>query len=196
MPNRPVVRDAFSFGLSIDVSKNIGKRERDNIGITAGYNLYKTTTGIGTQNTGTVRFDNINVSNANNAYYNIKDSSSYTSSYHFLHLGVQYSHTLKWLKKVDMKWFAGTGINLLVNTNGLHLGYDSTGTYLFENTALFRRVQVDISTGLQFSLGKKKQVQLAPHVQYMLTNLSKQQGVNQHLFRPALRLSFSLGKKN
>lgn len=194
-PNRPVVRDAFSFGFSMEVLKRIGKRERSSLGITAAYNFYKTTTGIGTQNIGTVRFDNVNLSNVGNSYYSIKDSSSYSSTYHFIHLGIQYYQSLKWFKKVDMKWFAGTGINFLVNTNGLHLGYDSTRAYLFQNTTLFRSVQLDISTGLAFSIGKKKQIELAPHVQYMISNLSKQEGVNQHLFRPALRVSFLLGKK-
>lgn len=193
--NRPVVRDAFSFGFSIEVLKSIGKRERSNLGITAAYNFYKTTTGIGTQNIGTVRFDNVNLSNVGNSYYSIKDSSSYSSSYHFIHLGIQHYQSLKWFKRIDMKWFAGAGVNFLLGTNGLHLGYDSTGAYLFQNKTLFRSVQLDISTGLAFSLGKKKEIQLTPHVQYMLSNLSKQEGVNQHLFRPALRISFLLGKK-
>ncbi len=192
---KPVVRDAFSFGNFVELVRKFGKKEKHAIGLTAGYHLFSTRTGVGSLNTGTVQFSNVNASNDANKYYGVKDSASYTSYYHFIQLGLRYYQSLKWFKKIDMQWYAGIGVNALLGSNGLHLGAMNTNAYLFQNRSLLRTMQMDISGGVDFGLGKSKQVYLGPQVQYMLSNLSKQPGVNQHLFRPSLRLSFTLDKR-
>jgi|GEM_PF-751769 len=192
---KPVVRDAFSFGSSIELVKKMGKKEQHALGLSAGYYLYTTTTGVGSLNTGTVQFNNVNAFNDANKYYAIKDSASYTAYYHFIQLGLRYYHSLKWFRKIDLQWYGGIGINALLGSNGLHLGSTSSGAYLFQNRSLLRSFQMDISGGLDIGLGKAKQVYLGPQFQYMLSNLSKQPGVNQHLFRPSVRLSFLLNKR-
>jgi len=191
---KPVVRDAFSFGAFMELVRKLGKKDKHAIGLTAGYHLFSTRTGVGSLNTGTVQFSNVNVTNDANTYYGVKDSASYTSYYHFIQLGLRYYQSLKWFKKVDMQWYAGLGVNALLGSNGLHLGAMNTNTYLFQNRSLLRTMQMDISGGVDFGLGKSKQVYIGPQVQYMLSNLSKQPGVNQHLFRPSVRLSFLLDK--
>lgn len=191
----PVVRDAFSFASSIEVVRKMGKKEQHALGLTAGYYLYTTRTGVGSLNTGTVQFSNVNASNDENKYYGVKDSASYTSYYHFFQFGLRYYQSLKWFKKINLQWYGGIGVNALLGSNGLHLGSTSSGAYLFENRSLLRSIQMDISGGFDFGLGKTKQVYLGPQVQYMLSNLSKQPGVNQHLFRPSVRLSFLLDKR-
>lgn len=191
---KPVVRDAFSFGAFMELVRKLGKKEKHAIGLTAGYHLFSTRTGVGSLNTGTVQFSNVNATNDANRYYGVKDSVSYTSYYHFIQLGLRYYQSLKWFKKVDMQWYAGLGVNALLGSNGLHLGAMNTNTYLFQNRSLLRTMQMDISGGVDIGLGKSKQVYIGPQVQYMLSNLSKQPGVNQHLFRPSVRLSFLLDK--
>jgi hypothetical protein len=192
---KPVVRDAFSFGVFMELVRKLGKKEKHAIGLTAGYHLFSTRTGVGSLNTGTVQFSNVNAFNDANKYYGVKDSASYTSYYHFIQLGLRYYQSLKWFKKVDMQWYAGIGVNALLGSNGLHLGAMNTNAYLFQNRSLLRTMQMDISGGVDIGLGKSKQIYLGPQVQYMLSNLSKQPGVNQHLFRPSLRLSFALDKR-
>ena len=190
-----VVRDAFSVGGSVELLRKMGKKEQHAVGLTAGYYLYKTTTGVGNENTGTVQFSNVDRANEENKYYSIKDSAKYTSYYHFIQLGLKYYRSVKWLKKTDMQLYGGIAVNALLGSNGLHLGTNNTGIYLFKNNSLLRSLQMDISGGIDFSLGKSRQMYFGPQVQYMLSNLSKQPGVNQHLFRPSVRLSFLLDKR-
>lgn len=192
---KPVVRDAFSFGSSIEIIRKLGKKEQHALGLTAGYHLYTTRTGVGNLNTGTIQFNNVNTTNDGNEYYAVKDSASYTSYYHFIQLGIRYYHSLNWFKKIEMQWYGGIGVNALLGSNGLHLGSFNAGAYLFENRSLLRSFQVDVSGGLDFGLGKSKKIYLGPQMQYMLSNLSKQPGVSQHLFRPSIRLSFLLDKR-
>lgn len=195
MSTKPVVRDAFAFATSFEAYKKMGKKEQHALGITAGYQMYSIRTGVGSINTGTVRFSNVNADNDANRYFSVKDSASYQSYYHFLQFGMLYYRSLKWWKKTDLQLYGGMGINALVASNGLHLGSTSTGTYLFENRSLLRTIQVDLSGGFDVSIGKTKQLFLGPQIQYMLSNLSRQSGVNQHLFRPSLRVSFRLDKR-
>lgn len=192
----PVVRDAFSFGAFVELTRPFGKRSQHAISFISGYQLYTTKTGIGAINNGTVQFNNVNRTNEANRYFSIKDSASYTSNYHFLQLGIRYAHTLNWFKKVDMHWYGGIGANILIASNGLHLGNNGSGTYLFQNKSLIRPVQLDISGGIDIGLGKKKTIYVGPQVQYFLSNLSKQPGVNQHLFRPSIRMTLNISRIN
>lgn len=194
--NTPVVRDAFSFGAFVELIRPFGKRSQHAISVISGYQLYTTKTGIGAVNNGTVQFSNVNRTNEANRYYSIKDSTSYTSNYHFLQIGLRYAHTLNWFKKADMHWYGGIGTNILIASNGLHLGNNGSGTYLFQNKSLIRSVQLDISGGIDIGLGKKKTIYVGPQVQYFLSNLSKQAGVNQHLFSPSIRMTLNINRSN
>lgn len=193
---KPVVRDAFSFGSSIELMRKMGKQEKHAISFTAGYHLLTTRTGVGRSIIqDTVRFSNVNVTGDGNKYYAVNDSARYTSYYHFIQFGVRYYRTLTWFRKMDIQWYGGLGVNALISSNGLHLGSTGSSAYLFENRSLLRTLQIDITGGIDFRLGRAKQLLLGPQVQYILTNLSKQPGVNQHLFRPSIRLAFLLGKR-
>lgn len=192
---KPVVRDAFAFGMYVELIKKIGTKKQNAIGFTTGYHVYTTKTGVGKQNAGTVQFLNVGASNESDKYYGIKDSASYMSYYHFIQFGVRYYQALKWFKKIDMNLYGGIGVNAMLTSNGLHLGTVNSGAYLFSNKSLLRTIQMDISGGIDFGLGKTKQIYLGPQVQFMLSNLSKQSGVNQHLFRPSVRMSFVLNKR-
>lgn len=193
---KPVVRDAFSFGSSVELMRKMGKKEKHAISFTAGYHLLTTRTGIGRSIIqDTVRFSNVNVTGDENKYYAVKDSARYTSYYHFIQFGARYYRTLTWFRKMDIQWYAGLSVNALISSNGLHLGSTGSSAYLFENRSLLRTLQMDITGGVDFRLGNAKQLLLGPQVQYILTNLSKQPGVNQHLFRPSVRLAFLLGKR-
>lgn len=194
--NTPVVRDAFSYGAFVELTRPFGKRSQHAISFISGYQLYTTKTGIGAINNGTVQFNNVNRTNEANRYYSIKDSASYTSNYHFLQLGIRYAHSLNWFKKTEMHWYGGIGTNILITSNGLHLGNNGSGTYLFQNKSLIRPVQLDISGGIDIGLGKKKTIYVGPQVQYFLSNLSKQPGVNQHLFRPSIRMGININRIN
>lgn len=195
--NKPVVRDAYSFGAFLELARPFGKRLQHAISFTSGYQLYTTRTGIGAFNNDTAQSNNPNRSNEASSYYSIKDSASYTSNYHFLQLGIRYAHRLNWFKKTEMHWYGGIGANILIAGNGLHLGYHgSGGTYLFQNKSLIRSVQMDISVGIDIGLGKTKTIYVGPQVQYFLSNLSKQPGVNQHLFRPSIKMAVNINRIN
>lgn len=193
---KPVVRDGFSFGASVELMRKMGKKEKDAISFIAGYHLLTTKTGVGYSIIqDTVRFSNVNVTGDGNKYYAVKDSARYTSYYHFIQFGVRYYRTLTWFKKIDMQWYGGLSVNALISSNGLHLGSTGSTAYLFENRSLLRTLQMDITGGIDFRMGRSKQLLFGPQVQYLLSNLSKQSGVNQHLFRPSLRVAFLLGKR-
>ena len=194
--NMPVVRDAFSFGSFVELTRPFGKRLQHAISFNSGYQLYTTKTGVGAFNNGSVQSNNPNRSNEANRYYSIKDSASYTSNYHFLQLGIRYAHSLNWFKKTEMHWYGGIGANILIASNGLHLGNNGSGTYLYQNKSLIRPVQLDISAGIDIGLGKTKTINVGPQVQYFLSNLSKQPGVNQHLFRPSIRMAININRIN
>ncbi len=193
---KPVVRDAFSFGTSVELMRKMGKKEKHAIGFIAGYHLLTTKTGVGLSTIqDTVRFSNVNVTGDGNKYYAVKDSARYTSYYHFIQFGARYYRTLNWFRKIDMQWYGGLSVNALISSNGLHLGSTGSTVYLFENRSLLRTLQMDITGGIDFRMGRSKQLLLGPQVQYILSNLSKQPGVNQHLFRPSVRLAFLLDKR-
>lgn len=191
---RPKIQDYFSAAANIEMIKKIGKTKRNSIAFQAGYQLYQTKTRIGSTNSGTIQFSNVNRTNESNVYFGVNDSAAYVNSYHFIRLGIQFYHSVNWLKKTNTRWYAGIGANGMISGNGLHLGQANNNIYFFKNRSLLRNIQIDIVSGLEMAFGKRKQNFVGPQVQYMVTNLSKQAGVNQHLFRPAVKLSFALSK--
>lgn len=191
---RPKVQDHFSFGTSVEMSKLIGKKKKNSLGIQVGYQLYQTKYRIGSSNSGTLQFSNVNRSNESNVYYGVRDSVNYIASYHFIRLGLQWYRSLNWLKQTELRWYAGVGTNLLVSSNGLHVGIASNNIYYFKNRSLLRNMQFDAVTGLEIGIGKQKRLFVGPQIHYMLSNVSKQNGFNQHLYRPSIKMSFLLSK--
>ncbi|MDZ4072786.1 MAG: hypothetical protein U1C70_13250 [Sediminibacterium sp.] len=191
---RPKVQDHFSFGTSVEMSKTIGKKKKNSLGIQVGYQLYQTKYRIGGINSGTLQFSNVNRSNESNVYYGVRDSVNYIASYHFIRLGLQWYRSLKWLKQTELRWYAGVGANLMVSSNGLHVGITNNNIYYFKNRSLLRNMQFDAVTGLEIGIGKQKRLFVGPQIHYMLSNVSKQNGFNQHLYRPSIKMSLLLSK--
>ncbi len=191
---RPKVQDHFSFGASVEISKVIGKKKKNSLGIQMGYQLYQTKYRVGSTNSGTLQFSNVNRANESNVYYGVRDSVNYIASYHFIRLGLQWYRSLNWLKKTELRWYAGMGTNIMLSGNGLHVGAANNSVYYFKNRSLLRTIQLDAITGLEIGIGKEKRLFVGPQLQYMLSNLSKQNGVNQHLYRPSIKMSLLLSK--
>ncbi len=191
---RPKVQDHFSFGTSIEMSKTIGKKKKNSLGIQVGYQLYQTKYRIGSSNSGTVQFSNVNRANESNVYYGVSDSVNYIASYHFIRLGLQWYRSLNWLKQTELRWYAGVGTNLMISSNGLHVGIANNNIYYFKNRSLLRNMQFDAVTGLEIGIGKEKRLFVGPQIHYMLSNVSKQSGFNQHLYRPSIKMSLLLSK--
>ena len=191
---RPKVQDHFSFGTSVEMSKTIGKKKKNSLGIQIGNQLYQTKYRIGSTNSGTLQFSNVNRANESDVYYGVRDSANYIASYHFIRLGLQWYRSLNWLKKTELRWYAGMGTNIMLSGNGLHVGVANNSIYYFKNRSLLRTIQLDAVTGLEIGIGKQKRLFVGPQVQYMLSNLSKQNGVNQHLYRPSIKMSLLLSK--
>lgn len=187
-------KDHFSMGMSIEMTKTFGKKKKNGIGLQLGYDLYQTRTRVGNTNTGTLQFSNVNRSNEAAVYYGVNDSANYIASYHFIRLGVQYYRSLSWISKVDLRWYVGMGVNTMLSGNGLHLGSANNSIYYFRNRSLLQATQLDVTTGFEVALGKSTRLFIAPQAQYMLSNLSKQAGVSQHLFRPSIKFSWQLSK--
>lgn len=191
---RPKVQDHFSFGASVEMSKTIGKKKKNSLGIQIGYQLYQTKYRVGSTNSGTLQFSNVNRSNESNVYYGVRDSVNYIASYHFIRLGLQWYRSLNWLKKTELRWYAGMGTNIMLSGNSLHVGIANNNIYYFKNRSLLRTIQLDAVTGLEIGIGKQKRLFVGPQLQYMMSNLSKQNGINQHLYRPSIKMSWLLSK--
>lgn len=191
---RPKVQDHFSFGTSIEMSKAIGKKKKNSLGIQVGYQLYQTKYRIGSSNSGTLQFSNVNRANESNVYFGVSDSVNYIASYHFIRFGLQWYRSLNWLKQAELRWYAGIGTNLMISSNGLHVGVANNNIYYFKNRSLLRNMQFDGVVGLEIGIGKQKRLFVGPQIHYMLSNVSKQNGFNQHLYRPSIKMSLLLSK--
>jgi hypothetical protein len=192
----PAVKDAFSFGIQLEATKQLGKKHR--FGLSAGYSLFQTSVNVGR------RVDSAFFSGNNNAafssiaysssfYYTNTDSTAYTNKYHFLRLGADLYTPFRLFKKIAFQWQLGAGINILAATNGLH--YDPSTKKIFSNNALYAKTQSYISTGMDLSIGKTPFLYIGPHWQYSFTNLTSNAGGDQHLFLSSIKVSVVLPKK-
>jgi hypothetical protein len=187
----PTIKDAFSFGLQMEATKKIGKKS--SLGLSAGYLLMQTKTGVGQRIDSTAFFSLYQVSNRNGYYYSSTDSVDYTNQYHFLQLGANYYIPFRLFKAVSFRWQLGMGLDFLIATNGLH--YDPVNGRLFENSSLFTKTQLYTSTGLDLAIGKQPFLYIGPHWLYSFNTLSEQGINNKHLTRFAVQASFVLPKK-
>jgi hypothetical protein len=189
----PTIKDAFSFGLQLEATKKIKK---SSLGISAGYLLMQTKTGVGRKIIDSTAFFNSSLSQGSSRssyYYTNTDSVDYTNQYHFLQLGANYYIPFRLFKAVSFRWQLGMGLDFLIATNGLH--YDATNGRLFENSSLFTKTQMYMSTGLDLAIGKQPFLYIGPHWLYSFNSLSEQGINNKYLTRFAIQASFVLPKK-
>lgn len=196
----PAAKDAFAFGIALQAKKRFGKQKEHAIGVSLGYDQFSVATLIGYEIPGTISFANsVPVQNAFNRYYTIQDSADFRSRYHFLRVGLSYHRSLPLLKKHDLSVYVGGGLSWMLFSNGLHVGDIAGGNiggrFFFHNNSLFHKLQYDMSAGVDLSLDKARRLQVGPRVQYMLSKLSKQDGMVQHLLRPSIQLSYQFNKK-
>ncbi|MES2372711.1 MAG: hypothetical protein V4557_09035 [Bacteroidota bacterium] len=192
----PAVKDAFSFGIHLQATKQLGKKHR--FGLSAGYSLFQTSMNVGRRVDSALFFNNASAAYSpgmysSSFYYTNTDSTAYMNKYHFLRLGADLYTPFRLFKKVAFQWQLGAGINILAATNGLH--YDPVTTKLFSNNALYAKTQFYISTGIDLSIGKVPFLYIGPHWQYSFTNLTSKPGGNQHLVLSSVKVSFVLPKK-
>lgn len=192
----PAVKDAFSFGIQLQATKQLGKKHR--FGLSAGYSLFQTSMNVGRRVDSTALFNNSGAFNSSGLYYSSfyytnTDSTSYTNKYHFLRLGADLYTPFRLFKKVSFQWQLGAGIHILAATNGLH--YDPATKKSFSNNALYAKTQSYISTGIDLSIGKVPFLYVGPHWQYSFTNMTSKPGDDQHLFLSSVKVSFVLPKK-
>ena len=187
----PVFKNAFSFGMQLQANKPISKKH--SIGISLGYSLFQTGINVGRRIDSSVYFSGLSSYNTNGYYYNSADSVGYTNQYHFLRAGFELYAPFKLFKTVSMRWQLGSGLNMLIATNGLH--FDANSGRLFRNNSLMTSVQTHFSAGFSFAIGKQPFIYVGPHWQYFISNLSKETGTDQHLFLSAVKATFILDKK-
>lgn len=187
----PVIKDALSIGIHFQATRPIGKKHT--IGISFGYNLFQTTTGVGRRVDSTIYFNSLGSYNTNGFYYNINDSINYKNQYHFLGLGVDVYTPVKLFKKVSLRWQLGTGFKVLFATNGLN--YDAVSGSLLRNSELMRTVHTYFSTGIDMAIGKRPFLYIGPHWQYFVSNLSKKELTNQHFSLSAVKITFIIPQK-
>ncbi len=187
----PVIKDAFSFGVQLQLTKPISKK--NSLGISVGYSLFQTGTSVGRRIDSTMYFSGLQRYNTNGYYYNSTDSLRYTNQYHFLRAGVDLYTPFRLFKRVQLRWQLGTGINMMVATNGLH--FDAINGRLFRNSSLVTKVQTHFSTGFDIAVGKRSFLYIGPHWLYFISNLSKEPVTNQHLFLSAVKATLILAKK-
>lgn len=188
----PTIKDAFSFGLQLEATKKIGKKS--SLGLSAGYLLMQTKIGVGRRVDSTANLNSALASTNNSYYYYLNtDSVEYTNQYHFLQLGANYYIPFRLFKAVSFRWQLGMGLDFLIATNGLH--YDASNRHLYENSSLFTKTQMYMSTGLDLAIGKQPFLYIGPHWLYSFNSLSEQGINNKYLTRFAIQASFVLPKK-
>lgn len=196
LTTEPAVKDAFSFGIQLQATKQLGKKHR--FGLSAGYSLFQTSMNVGRRIDSAALFNNSGAFNSSGLYsssfyYTNTDSTAYTNKYHFLRLGADLYTSFRLFKTISFQWQLGAGVNILAATNGLH--YDPVTKKIFSNNALYAKTQSYISTGIDLSIGKVPFMYVGPHWQYSFTNLTNKPGGDQHLFLSSVKVSFVLPKK-
>jgi hypothetical protein len=192
----PAVKDAFSFSIQLQATKQLGKKHR--FGFSAGYSLFQTSMNVGRKIDSSAFFNNTSSAfysglYSSSFYYTNTDSIAYTNKYHFLRLGADLYTPFRLFRKIPLQWQLGAGINILAATNGLH--YDPVTKKIFSNNALFAKTQFYMSTGIDVSIGKVPFLYIGPHWQYSFTNMTSKPGDDQHMFLSSVKVSFVLPKK-
>lgn len=192
----PVLHDAFSLNIGVELTKKIGRS--NSIGFALGYGLYQNRIGVGTKKDSTISANsNGRYSNSGEFYYKNAGGGAdqlYTNRYHFVEASVDFYTQFRVFKTVSARWQLGTGLAYLLGSNGLH--YDKQDNLLFNNNELLRKLHVQLSTGIDFGIGKQPSLYVGPQVRFFVSNLSKQADVNQYLFQPSFKATYILsGKK-
>lgn len=180
----PAFHDAFSFNLGVEFNKAIGKK--NSLGLSVGYGLYQDRLNVGMRKDSTIKSaQNGRYSNTGGYYYKNSDSIGYTNHYHFLEAAVHLYTPFKLFRVLPFRWELGAGASLLLGSNGLH--YDQKDNLLFHNNDLLRKLNLQLSTGLDIGIGKTPFIYVGPQAKFFITNLSRQEGTKKYLWQPTLR---------
>ncbi len=190
-PGSPVIKDAFAFNLGVQASKQVSRRH--NIGVSIGYGLLQDETGVGRRIDSTRSISSAGRYNEDGFYFKDTDSIRYLNRYHFLQAAVDFYTQYKIFKSVSVRWQLGTGLNVLLASNGLH--YAENERIFFRSRPLLTTIQWQASTGLEVGIGKQPFLYVGPQLTYFISKLSKQPGADQHLFQSSLRATFMLPRK-
>jgi hypothetical protein len=185
----PALHDAFSFNLGIEMIRPIGKKH--SLGISIGYGLYQNWLGVGTKKDSTIKANlNGRYSNTGGYYYRNTDSMHYTNRYHFLEAVVNLYTPFKLFHSLSFRWQLGAGTSILLASNGLH--YDAHDNLLFNNNMLLRKLNLQLSTGLEVGIGKYPVFYVGPQMRLFLNNLSEQPEARQYLLQSSLRAVYQI----
>jgi hypothetical protein len=187
----PVIKDAFAFSLGVQASKQVSRRH--NIGISIGYGLLQDQVGVGKRIDSTRLISSVDKSNEDGFYFKNTDSIRYLNQYHFLQTAVDFYTQYKVFKAVSVRWQLGTGLNVLVASNGLH--YAENERIFFRSRPLLTTIQWQTSTGLEVGIGKQPFLYVGPQLTYFISKFSKQPGADQHFFQSSIRATFMLPQK-
>lgn len=190
-PGLPVIKDAFAFNLGVQAGKQVSRRH--SIGISIGYGLLQDQVGVGRRIDSTRSISSTGRYNEDGFYFKNTDSIKYLNRYHFLQAAVNFYTQYKVFKSVAVRWQLGTGLNVLVASNGLHYAEDER--IFFRSRQLLTTIQWQASTGLEVGIGKQPFLYVGPQLTYFISKLSKQPGADQHLFQSSLRATFMLPRK-
>ncbi|GAC1532256.1 MAG: hypothetical protein NVS3B15_12320 [Sediminibacterium sp.] len=181
------MRDAFSFGLALQASKQLSRKH--SVGISLGYGLYQTRTSVGKRVDSSLIFGNqANSYTVNGPYFNNSNSTDYINHYHFIQADLDLQTRFRLFRVVSLRWQLGAGAAVLVASNGLH--YSSSNNVSYKDRSLLTTLQTNISTGFDIGIGKQPLLYIGPQWKYFVSHLSKQPGEDQHLVQAALRVSF------
>ncbi len=188
-PAPPLFHDAFSFNLGVEFNKAIGHKNQ--LGISIGYGLYQDRLDIGMRKDSTIKSaQNGRYSNTGGYYYKNTDSIGYTNHYHFLEAAVHLYTPFRLFRVLPFRWELGAGAGILLGSNGLH--YDQKDNLLFHNNELLRKLNWQLSTGLDIGIGKRPSLYIGPQIKFFITNLSEQEGTRQYLLQPSMRAVYQL----
>lgn len=187
----PSLQDAASFGFSAELSKQVSKRA--GVSFAFGYNLYQTRIGVG-RKIDSVVLGNMVGQTANNGYFISSDSVAYQNRFHFLQAEIAGFLQYPLTKTVSLRWSTGAGAALLLGSNALQ--YNEVRGVLYANNSLLNKLQWNVSTNLEFGLGKQPLIYAGPQLNWFITSPYKTTvSADQHLFRLAIKARVVLTKK-
>ncbi len=187
----PQINGAFSFQAGVEISRQIGKRNR--LTFSLDYQLYQTRTQTGNRIDSIAFISSYAVYNNNRYFYSTGSSNTYTSYYHLLAAGAGLYFPRKLFHSIPVRWNIGLNMQLLVATNGLL--YDASSGKFFQNNALLAKFQPQVSAGFDIGMGKSSPVFIGPSLQYSLSKLSSTGAADKHLFFAGAKVSFIFPEK-
>lgn len=188
----PSLQDAGSYGIALRADKQLSNRY--GMGISLGYETYRSKTSVGKRVDSSLQSSFFSSAADQRFYYISTDSVPYVNRFHFAQVAVSGYALYSLGKSLQLRWELGLGLSALLGSNALH--YDNGSGVLFTNNSLLRKIQWNLSTGVELGFGKHPFLFLGPQITWFIQSPYTDQGSDdQHLFRSALRARIVLGKK-